>query len=245
MPTYKSGKYGDSLIASFLLMDEMIDAPSGKQEMMQIAKDNPEKKSPLMQMLGINAAGGGGEGPGQANGGTGEPETVMLDSKGCTANVMLIKGDTMYVANAGDSRAVLAVKGVAKELSFDHKPDNEIEKERINKAGSTVVEGRVDGNLNLSRSLGDLKYKRQKHLKPEEQPITCYPDIKEEKITEDCDFVVIACDGIWECRSSQQVVDFVYDRLKKNPSARLSEIVEELLDDIMSPDYTATGNLFC
>ena len=101
------------------------------------------------------------------------------------------------------------------------------------------------GNLNLSRSLGDLKYKRQKHLKPEEQPITCYPDIKEEKITEDCDFVVIACDGIWECRSSQQVVDFVYDRLKKNPSARLSEIVEELLDDIMSPDYTATGNLFC
>jgi serine/threonine protein phosphatase PrpC len=65
----------------------------------------------------------------------------------------------LFVANAGDSRAVLGRAGKAVPLSFDHKPENEEEKDRIHKAGSTIQEGRVDGNLNLSRSLGDLKYK--------------------------------------------------------------------------------------
>ena len=49
--------------------------------------------------------------------------------------------------------------GEAIPLSFDHKPENDEERSRIEKAGSTITEGRVDGNLNLSRSLGDLKYK--------------------------------------------------------------------------------------
>lgn len=44
-------------------------------------------------------------------------------------------------------------------MSIDHKPDGQVEIERIEKAGSTITEGRVDGNLNLTRSLGDLKYK--------------------------------------------------------------------------------------
>ena len=65
----------------------------------------------------------------------------------------------MFVANAGDSRCVMGRSGKAIALSFDHKPENDEERERIEKAGSVITEGRVDGNLNLSRSLGDLKYK--------------------------------------------------------------------------------------
>jgi len=65
----------------------------------------------------------------------------------------------IYVANAGDSRCVMGRAGTAIPLSFDHKPENEEERTRIERAGSTITEGRVDGNLNLSRSLGDLKYK--------------------------------------------------------------------------------------
>jgi serine/threonine protein phosphatase PrpC len=65
----------------------------------------------------------------------------------------------IHVANAGDSRCVMGRAGTAVPLSFDHKPENEEERTRIEKAGSTITEGRVDGNLNLSRSLGDLKYK--------------------------------------------------------------------------------------
>jgi serine/threonine protein phosphatase PrpC len=87
-------------------------------------------------------------------------DQMMLDSIGCTANMILLDGEKhIYVANSGDSRCVLARGGKAFPLSFDHKPDNPIEKKRIELAGSTITDGRVDGNLNLSRALGDLKYK--------------------------------------------------------------------------------------
>ena len=75
--------------------------------------------------------------------------------KGCTACVVLMKNQTLYVANAGDSRTVLAKKGKAVELTVDHKPELESELKRITKAGGSVVDGRVDGNLNLSRAFGD------------------------------------------------------------------------------------------
>lgn len=80
----------------------------------------------------------------------------------------MIKDNVIYCANAGDSRAVICSNGVAENLSEDHKPDNKIEKDRIYKAGSTVQEGRVDGNLNLSRSIGDLKHKQVAGLTPAE-----------------------------------------------------------------------------
>ena len=44
-------------------------------------------------------------------------------------------------------------------LSEDHKPSNTEEKARIEAAGGFVEEDRVNGSLNLSRSLGDFEYK--------------------------------------------------------------------------------------
>ena len=85
----------------------------------------------------------------------------MLDSIGCTSNVVYVNYSLkkVFVANAGDSRSVMGRGGKCVALSFDHKPENEEERNRIYKAGSVVTEGRVDGNLNLSRALGDLKHK--------------------------------------------------------------------------------------
>lgn len=127
----------------------------------------------------------------------------MLDSIGCTANVVLIDDyKKLYVANAGDSRCVLCRSGKAVALSFDHKPDNDVEKKRIEKAGSTITEGRVDGNLNLSRSLGDMKYKQNKELKPSEHPITALPDVLVQNLSPDDQFLLIGCDGIWETKTN-------------------------------------------
>ena len=61
----------------------------------------------------------------------------------------------------------MGVGGKAVPLSFDHKPENEEEIKRIEAAGSTITDGRVDGNLNLTRALGDLKYKQKKELAAE------------------------------------------------------------------------------
>ena len=83
---------------------------------------------------------------------------------GCTSTVAVIFKNQLYVGNAGDSRCVLSRGGQAIAMSTDHKPDLEWEKERIKKAGGEVFDGRVNGNLNLSRSLGDLEYKKDKNL---------------------------------------------------------------------------------
>ena len=54
-------------------------------------------------------------------------------------------------------------------MSTDHKPDVDAEKNRIIKAGGYVSnEGRVNGNLNLSRAIGDIEYKNNDKLKQNE-----------------------------------------------------------------------------
>jgi len=97
---------------------------------------------------------------------------------GATAVVVVMVGRTITVANAGDSRAVLCRNGTAYPLSFDHKPLQERELNRIRNAGGFVNHfGRVNGNLNLSRSIGDMKYKQVPNIPPSEQMITAEPDI--------------------------------------------------------------------
>jgi serine/threonine protein phosphatase PrpC len=78
---------------------------------------------------------------------------------GCTAVVAVIIGKDLYVANAGDSRCVLAYGDLTQPLTVDHKPTNEAEYNRIHQAGGYVQDGRVNASLGLSRAIGDLKYK--------------------------------------------------------------------------------------
>lgn len=121
---------------------------------------------------------------------------------GCTANVVMITKTEIICANAGDSRAVLSKKGKAKDLSVDHKPDTPSEKRRIERANGFVEDSRVNGMLALSRSIGDFEYKGNSILKAEDQIITAFPDITVEKITNDTEFIICACDGIWDCMTS-------------------------------------------
>eukprot|EP00831_Metopus_contortus_P056003 TRINITY_DN4760_c0_g1_i2.p1 TRINITY_DN4760_c0_g1~~TRINITY_DN4760_c0_g1_i2.p1 ORF type:complete len:178 (-),score=33.99 TRINITY_DN4760_c0_g1_i2:39-572(-) len=148
-----------------------------------------------------------------------------------------------YVANAGDSRTVLAKKGKAEELSIDHKPGMESELRRIIKAGGSVTDGRVDGNLNLSRALGDLRYKQNKKLKQSEQMISPEPEIRVEKLTPDCDFLVMGCDGIYETKTSEEIVKFFYGELKED--APLKPAVVKYMDSVLSPDYMKTDGEGC
>ena len=71
--------------------------------------------------------------------------------------------------------------------------------------------------------------------------ITAYPDVVVENLTSDCDFMIIACDGIWDCKTNQEACDFVSERLRKNPNYKLSMIVEELFEEICAPDIYGQG----
>uniref|UniRef100_A0A672GKU6 Protein phosphatase 1G n=1 Tax=Salarias fasciatus TaxID=181472 RepID=A0A672GKU6_SALFA len=164
---------------------------------------------------------------------------------GTTAVVALIRGKQLIVANAGDSRCVVSEHGKAVDMSYDHKPEDEVELARIKNAGGKVtMDGRVNGGLNLSRAIGDHFYKRNKALPPEEQMISAMPDVKVLTLNEEHDFMVIACDGIWNVLSSQEVVDFISERIKPDQDGKarpLSSIVEELLDHCLAPDTSGDG----
>ncbi|XP_037553418.1 protein phosphatase 1G [Nematolebias whitei] len=164
---------------------------------------------------------------------------------GTTAVVALIRGKQLIVANAGDSRCVVSERGKAVDMSYDHKPEDEVELVRIKNAGGKVtMDGRVNGGLNLSRAIGDHFYKRNKSLPPEEQMISAMPDVKVLTLNEEHDFMVIACDGIWNVLSSQEVVDFVSARIKPDKDGQvrpLTSIVEELLDHCLAPDTSGDG----
>lgn len=86
----------------------------------------------------------------------------------------------------------------SKFLYLDHKPEDEDEKKRIESAGGRVtLDGRVNGGLNLSRALGDHTYKKNKELGLENQMISSLPDIKTLDLEESDEFMILACDGIW------------------------------------------------
>lgn len=161
---------------------------------------------------------------------------------GCTAVVALLKGSDLYVANAGDSRCVLCRDGNAVELSFDHKPEDQPEMDRIIKAGGKVTaDGRVNGGLNLSRAIGDHAYKLNVELSPQEQMISALPDIRHMTIDlEKDEFMVLACDGIWNFMTSQDVIQFVRTRLKKG-CQNVSKICEELFDHCLAPNVLGDG----
>jgi protein phosphatase 1G len=86
------------------------------------------------------------------------------------------------------------------------------EADRIKKAGGEIYMGRVNGNLNLTRAIGDLEYKTNKKLPPEEQIITANPEIIKVK-NENIDLLVMGCDGIWEVKSNSDITGFIKARL--------------------------------
>ncbi|XP_002157385.3 probable protein phosphatase 2C T23F11.1 isoform X1 [Hydra vulgaris] len=162
-----------------------------------------------------------------------------IETSGAAAVCVLIKNKTIYCANCGDSRAIASVGGIAQELSHDHKPNDEEEAKRIIAAGGWVEFNRVNGNLALSRAMGDFVFKRNSKLSPEEQIVTAYPDVIVEEIALDHEFIVLACDGIWDVMTRQEVVDFVRVRLANRESPE--RIVEKLLDHCLAPDCQMGG----
>lgn len=156
---------------------------------------------------------------------------------GCTANVIIIKEDMIYCANAGDTRCCVGNNGTLVCLSKDHKPDDEGEHKRITEAGGYVADGRVNSNLNLSRALGDMEYKKDKKLPVEKQMIIAVPDIKTRQIVAKDEFIIIGCDGIWETQTSPDIITWVRNSLKSNP---VKKTVESMLDWLIAPD-TSNG----
>lgn len=146
------------------------------------------------------------------------------------------KTRALYVGNVGDSRAVLCRAGQALEMSRDHNPDEAQEFRRVSAKGGKVVNGRVNGLLAVSRSLGDKELKIGK-LKG---PVIPHPEVFQTQLTTEDEFLLIACDGLFDVMSSSEAIEMIKSLIKqKNLNEICETIVKEAIrrgseDDITS-----------
>lgn len=74
--------------------------------------------------------------------------------------------------------------------------------------------------------------------------ITALPDVVVDNITADVEFIIVACDGIWDCMTNQEICDFVSAKFKSNPNYKISKIIEEIFDNIIATDLYSGNFLF-
>ncbi|KAI4316279.1 hypothetical protein L6164_024274 [Bauhinia variegata] len=159
-------------------------------------------------------------------------EACSLDTalaSGTTALAALVIGRLLVVANAGDCRAVLCRRGKAIEMSRDHKPMCSKERMRIEASGGYVYDGYLNGQLNVARALGDWHMEGMKDR--DGGPLSAEPELMTRKLTDEDEFLIIGCDGIWDVFRSQNAVDFARRRLQEHndPAMCSKDLVDEAL----------------
>lgn len=131
------------------------------------------------------------------------------------------KDDNYYIdiINLGDSRCIICRDNFAIPLSKDHKPHYFEEKNRIQRLGGEIYfdgyEYRIK-DLSVSRTFGDIDT---------EPYITHTPDIHRYRLEKNDQFVVLACDGLWDVLSNQEVTDFILTEGYDADSTRINKSV--------------------
>lgn len=140
---------------------------------------------------------------------------------GSTAVVGLLLDHQLYIANVGDSEAILVAENADGSLAVEncttpHKASDPNEKRRIESLGGHVFFGRVFGALAVSRSFGDTKFKMPK---TSQNFVSWEPSIKQTELTTAHRFLVLACDGLWDVMNHQEAAEFVNKHRKQGESA--------------------------
>ncbi|KAK7249802.1 manganese ion binding protein [Aureococcus anophagefferens] len=188
---------------------------------------------------------------------------VLRDQSGSTCVVGGVRklGENAYgafLANAGDSRGLVVRRSAraAAAASDDHKPDRDDEMRRIADAGGFVsdadaarsgaqhVVARLDGNLAVSRGLGDFAYKKDPRLGPGQQKVSCVPECYDVGLGGSSeplaagDLLILACDGIFDVMSNEQLVAAVVDALDAGADVGdvCARVVGSCLRDLHSKD---------
>lgn len=238
--TYFAEKdYETALRSAFLEMDAFLSTDEGRQEVATFDADETEHEMAIYQKEegthGIDLSG--------------------PDLQGCTCCIALVCPATatepprIICANLGDSRCIVGADRKCVALSEDHKPSCEEEEKRVVAAGGTLIRDviggtRINGGLNVSRAFGDFQYKMARGLKPHEQMISPMPEIRQytwkEPEQPETSFLFLACDGIWDRHSNEDVLEFVSNRMGKK---EITEMCSELCDITMcTPEQRQNGS---
>eukprot|EP01129_Flabellula_baltica_P013732 TRINITY_DN643_c0_g1_i10.p1 TRINITY_DN643_c0_g1~~TRINITY_DN643_c0_g1_i10.p1 ORF type:complete len:441 (+),score=59.66 TRINITY_DN643_c0_g1_i10:489-1811(+) len=148
---------------------------------------------------------------------------------GSTAAMALLEGNMLYIANLGDTEAILCRKSQEENnfqfvpilLTFNHKPENEVS--RIKREGGLIIGKRVYG-LAVSRALGDSEYKKPRSG----DLVSREPHLAQFKLTPNDELLIIACDGLWDVMSYQEATDLaVQAKRMDNSPEEISHILAQ------------------
>lgn len=134
-------------------------------------------------------------------------------------------------------------------MSEDHKPELPGEAARIKAGGGHIAimpgGARVNGDLNLSRALGDFRHKQQENVSPEKQIVTASPEVRECTLDAETQLLVLGCDGIWERNTNQKLMERLHNRLvgdHTNGRPLLSTLGAEVCDSSLCPSMSIGDN---
>ncbi|XP_077212516.1 thylakoid-associated phosphatase 38 isoform X4 [Tasmannia lanceolata] len=167
-------------------------------------------------------------------------------NSGSTATVMFVGNDVLIISHVGDSCVVISRSGKAEMLTSPHRPygSNKVslqEIRRIREAGGWIVDGRICGDISVSRAFGDMRFKTKKNemlekgieegrwtkkfisrIKFNGDLVTASPDIYQVALGSDAEFILLASDGLWDYMSSYDAVAFVRDQLRQHGDVQLA-----------------------
>lgn len=129
----------------------------------------------------------------------------------------------LYSANVGDTRSILISENKVKRLSYDHKCSDEAEANRIRKSGGVVFNGRMFGQLALSRALGDLAMKKHGII-----PTPC---VNKHTVSERDKYVVMCSDGVWDVLTDDEIFVISISLHNANADELASTIVKKAVDN--------------
>ncbi|KAL3803251.1 hypothetical protein ACHAWO_005608 [Cyclotella atomus] len=153
---------------------------------------------------------------------------------GSTGATVVLFGRRLFAANVGDSRVVLARKnGACLELTSDHKPSRPDEAARVRAAGGFILHKRVMGELAITRAFGDKSFKMGIKAMLEEDAeelgaggmsddatkdltaplVSAEPEIASIVLSHDDEFLLLACDGLFDVFKSQDAITFARQEL--------------------------------
>ncbi|CAK84175.1 unnamed protein product (macronuclear) [Paramecium tetraurelia] len=148
---------------------------------------------------------------------------IASSKVGSTANIVLVTKEKVYIANLGDSRAILFSNESVQQLSQDHNIQSEYD--RIISNGGYIRDDRINGSLTVARAFGDFFLKSSRCSIISSKPDIVVIDRPQNK------FILLASDGIWECADNQ----YISKNLIENNS--LGRLFNQLIAKNMNQEY--------
>ncbi|KAK6121814.1 hypothetical protein DH2020_044427 [Rehmannia glutinosa] len=168
------------------------------------------------------------------------------DESGSTATAIFVRDDVLFVSHVGDSCVVLSRSGKAEVLTDSHRPYGNKkaslqEIRRIREAGGWITDGRICGDISVSRAFGDIRFKTKKNemvkkgvkegrwsekfasrVQLKGDLVTASPDVLQVVLGSDAEFIVLASDGLWDYINSSDAVNFIRNHLRQNGDIQMA-----------------------